>query len=320
MTQKDHLLQHPSPQFEPHSVEGCLQEMDVAEVGVDDEFAARPVGVLMSADQKLQGELFEDVMLGGLEFVIGTGIGRTIRKVGRFRMSTRRQAVRLLKRTDAASRVTCYGIMNGASCSSYRDGAGRPWQISHDDGTPTVTFTYNGERTQTVKNGPAANTYGHDLLNRVTSRSQVVNSNTYTHTATYRPAGGELQPGFGGQAERGDGEEGYDAGCGVCFVDRLCGARSGAFDFVGQRVDGELDVQPPIAAGDGIGGAVWVADDGLFWVLRGMAGVLCYQQREPGESVSGSGGSAAELHIRRLQPVGECVGAGHNELEQELPL
>ncbi len=45
--------------------------MDVAVVGVDDELAVEPVRVLMSADQKLQGELFEDVIVGGLEIVIG---------------------------------------------------------------------------------------------------------------------------------------------------------------------------------------------------------------------------------------------------------
>ena len=57
--------------FEPHSVEGSLQEMDGAVVGVDDELAIGPLGVFVSADQKLQGELFEDVIVGGLEFVIG---------------------------------------------------------------------------------------------------------------------------------------------------------------------------------------------------------------------------------------------------------
>ena len=40
-------------------------------VGVDDELAVRPLGIFVSADQKLQGELFEDVIVGGLKFVIG---------------------------------------------------------------------------------------------------------------------------------------------------------------------------------------------------------------------------------------------------------
>ncbi len=45
--------------------------MNRAVVGVDDELAVGPLRVCMSADQKLQGELFEDVIVGGLEIVIG---------------------------------------------------------------------------------------------------------------------------------------------------------------------------------------------------------------------------------------------------------
>ena len=48
-----------------------MQEMDGAVVGVDDELAVGPVRVFVSADQKLQGELFEDVIGGGLEIMIG---------------------------------------------------------------------------------------------------------------------------------------------------------------------------------------------------------------------------------------------------------
>jgi hypothetical protein len=40
-------------------------------VGVDDEFAIAPVGVFVSADQKLQGEVFEHEIVGGFKFVIG---------------------------------------------------------------------------------------------------------------------------------------------------------------------------------------------------------------------------------------------------------
>jgi hypothetical protein len=52
----------PSLHFELHSIEGRLQEMNGAVVGVDDELAIQPVRVFVSADQKLQGELFEDVI------------------------------------------------------------------------------------------------------------------------------------------------------------------------------------------------------------------------------------------------------------------
>ena len=60
----------PSLHFELDGVEGSLEQMNRAVVGVDDELAIQPVRVLGSADQKLQGELFEDVIVCGLEFVI----------------------------------------------------------------------------------------------------------------------------------------------------------------------------------------------------------------------------------------------------------
>ena len=40
--------------------------MDGAVVGVDDELAVEPVRIFVSADQKLQGELFEHKIVGGL--------------------------------------------------------------------------------------------------------------------------------------------------------------------------------------------------------------------------------------------------------------
>ncbi len=40
-------------------------------VGVDDELAIGPLGIFVSADQEFQGELIEDVVVGGLEIVIG---------------------------------------------------------------------------------------------------------------------------------------------------------------------------------------------------------------------------------------------------------
>jgi hypothetical protein len=45
--------------------------MDVAAVGGDDEVAVGPLGVFVSADKKLQGELFEDVIVGGFKFIVG---------------------------------------------------------------------------------------------------------------------------------------------------------------------------------------------------------------------------------------------------------
>lgn len=45
--------------------------MDVAVVGGDYEIAVRPRGILVSADQERQGELFEDVIVGGPEIAVG---------------------------------------------------------------------------------------------------------------------------------------------------------------------------------------------------------------------------------------------------------
>jgi hypothetical protein len=63
--------QLPSLEFEADSVKRSLEEMDGAVVCVDDELAIGPLGVLVSADQKFQGKLFEHVIVGGLEFAIG---------------------------------------------------------------------------------------------------------------------------------------------------------------------------------------------------------------------------------------------------------
>ena len=45
--------------------------MNRAVVGVDDELAVGPVRIFVSADQKLQGEMFEHEIVGGFKFVIG---------------------------------------------------------------------------------------------------------------------------------------------------------------------------------------------------------------------------------------------------------
>ena len=63
--------QLPPLHFELDSVESSLQQMNVAVVGIDHQLAVGPVGIFVSADQEFQGELFEDVIVGGLEIVIG---------------------------------------------------------------------------------------------------------------------------------------------------------------------------------------------------------------------------------------------------------
>ena len=45
--------------------------MNVATVASDYQLAIGPIRIFVSAYQEFQGELFEDVIVGGLEFVIG---------------------------------------------------------------------------------------------------------------------------------------------------------------------------------------------------------------------------------------------------------
>ena len=56
----------PALKFELDGVEGGLQEMDVAEVGVDHQLPIGPLRIFVSADQK-----FENEIVSGLKFVIG---------------------------------------------------------------------------------------------------------------------------------------------------------------------------------------------------------------------------------------------------------
>jgi hypothetical protein len=47
--------------------------MDAASVASDHQFAIGPLGILVSADQKFQGELFENGVVDDLEFNFGKG-------------------------------------------------------------------------------------------------------------------------------------------------------------------------------------------------------------------------------------------------------
>lgn len=57
----------PSLDFELHGVEGGLGKMDVGVVGVDHQFAIRPLGIFVSADEEGQGELFEHGVIKSLK-------------------------------------------------------------------------------------------------------------------------------------------------------------------------------------------------------------------------------------------------------------
>jgi hypothetical protein len=50
--------------------------MNAAVVGVDDELAVGPIRIFVSADQEFQGELFEDVIVGGSMFIIRKRVER----------------------------------------------------------------------------------------------------------------------------------------------------------------------------------------------------------------------------------------------------
>jgi hypothetical protein len=47
--------------------------MNEAVVGVDDELSIEPVGVFVSADQKFECEMFEDKIVCGFNFIVGSG-------------------------------------------------------------------------------------------------------------------------------------------------------------------------------------------------------------------------------------------------------
>ena len=61
----------PPLDFELDGVERGLYQVDVGPAASDHEFAIGPVGIFVSADQEGQGELFQHVIVCGLEIVIG---------------------------------------------------------------------------------------------------------------------------------------------------------------------------------------------------------------------------------------------------------
>ena len=51
----------------------------------------------------------------------------------------------LLSRTDARTITTCFGSLAGSTYSgSPYDASNRPTSVSYSDGTPTVTYAYDG--------------------------------------------------------------------------------------------------------------------------------------------------------------------------------
>lgn len=60
-----------SSSLESHSVEGSLQKMDGAVVGLDDELTIGPTRSFCQRRSEAQCELFEYVIVRGVKFVIG---------------------------------------------------------------------------------------------------------------------------------------------------------------------------------------------------------------------------------------------------------
>ena len=125
-----------SPHFEPHSVERSLKEMDGAVVGVDDELAIVPIRMFVSANQKFQGELFEDVIACGLptptaEVPAASTWFNTQNRVNGWTYDEMGNLLQVLNGAsvlrsawyDAENRQT-QAVVNGGAASNY-DGDGR---------------------------------------------------------------------------------------------------------------------------------------------------------------------------------------------------
>jgi hypothetical protein len=158
-----HHSSAPALHFEADSVEGSLQEMDEAVVGGDDEVAVGPLGVFISADQKFQCELFEDVIVGGLKFVIGKRAenGARFGDVLRGGWSYARAAVRGMQGRaptegqDAFGRVTSSIQNTGSNQYSfqYQYSLTDPLtQITYPSGTQVSYTPDSADRIQTVQN------------------------------------------------------------------------------------------------------------------------------------------------------------------------
>jgi YD repeat-containing protein len=92
----------------------------------------------------------------------------------------------LLTRTDARNITTTYQY----------DSLNRPMQISYNDGTSTVYYTYDmsgansaGRLTQVANSASASNYTGYDALGRVTGSNQLTAGQSYSFSYSYNLAG-----------------------------------------------------------------------------------------------------------------------------------
>ena len=199
--------------------------MDGAVVGVDDELAVRPLGVFVSADQKLQGELFEHV-------VVVEAPAESLRRAETYPTDNWGTTASLSYTFDSMGRLNTmtdnigmttlisgatYGPANELlTITSGLGGWGSETRTYNSLkqlvalGTPGIYFTYNypatgnnGKITSEVDGytGGETITYAYDSLNRLISASSSASwSQTFTYdgfsnlTATV----GVNAPGFSG--------------------------------------------------------------------------------------------------------------------------
>jgi RHS repeat-associated protein len=105
----------------------------------------------------------------------------------------------VLSRTDARNVVTCFGNLSGSACtgSSY-DGVNRPGSVSYSDGTPAVTYVYDGVangigQLTSVSNLNSTTSFtAFDAMGRVRASTQQTNGQSYVFSYTYNLAGSLL--------------------------------------------------------------------------------------------------------------------------------
>ena len=112
----------------------------------------------------------------------------------------------LTTKTDAANRITCFGVLNGGTCdsSSGYDAFNRPLRKSYSDGTPTVNYAYDagvtiaghteanypvGRLTSVSSAGVSQTDHRYDPLGRVASSQQTTGGPPYIFGYQYNRAG-----------------------------------------------------------------------------------------------------------------------------------
>jgi len=103
----------------------------------------------------------------------------------------------LVTKTDANGVITCYGTLNGSTCTFSNvgyDSLNRLLKKSYSDtGTSTVTYTYDSVskgRLSSVANGVSTTSYtAYDSLGRMKASSQSTSGTNYNFAYTYNRAG-----------------------------------------------------------------------------------------------------------------------------------